>query len=158
MNIVLVEPEIHWNTGNIGRSCVATGAELHLVGNLGFRLDAKEIRRAGLDYWPRLRLSRHPSLETFLDSLPAHAPLFFFSTKGRQVFWDAPYRPGSYLVFGKETGGLPAWVHERHSERVYRIPMLPGERSLNLSTAAGVVLFEALRQTRCNLERSAAAA
>lgn len=146
MRIVLVEPEIHWNTGNIGRTCVATGAELHLVGPLGFRLDAKEIRRAGLDYWERLKLVRHADFAGFLKTLPAAAPLYFFSAEADRSFWDASYAPQGWLVFGKESVGLPAELRRAYKDRLYRIPIGPGVRSLNLSTAAGIVLYEALRQ------------
>src|SRR2546422_481725 len=99
MNIVLHEPEIPWNTGNIGRTCVATGSALHLVGRLGFSLAEKEIRRSGLDYWPKLKLFRHASLADFEASLPPQASLLAFSTQGRESFWEAPYRSDSYLLF-----------------------------------------------------------
>lgn len=148
MNIVLVEPEIHWNTGNIGRSCVATGTILHLVGRLGFSLEAKEIRRAGLDYWSRLLLKLHDNFEQFLAPLEHRASLLFFSTKAKKLFWEAPYQPNSYLIFGSETKGLPEPIHRRFSNQMYRIPIGKDVRSLNLSTAAGIVLYEALRQTQ----------
>ncbi|MFC1523056.1 tRNA (cytidine(34)-2'-O)-methyltransferase [Elusimicrobiota bacterium] len=147
MNIVLIEPEIHWNTGNIGRTCIATGAVLHLVGKLGFSLEAKEVRRAGLDYWPKIRLKVHDDLDRFLVTLPDDPSLLFFSTKGKKSYWDAPYDPDSYLIFGSETKGFAPDIHQRYSDNIYRIPMNKEVRSLNLSTAAGVVLFEALRQT-----------
>ena len=147
MNIVLFEPEIHWNTGNIGRSCVATGSTLHLVGKLGFSLDAKEIRRSGLDYWAKLDLKVHASFEDFIASLPQNPSLLFFSTKGTQSFWDASYDAQSYLIFGKETAGLPKDIHERYGRQMYRVPVGPNVRSINLSSCAAVVLFEALRQT-----------
>ncbi|MBI2070663.1 MAG: tRNA (cytidine(34)-2'-O)-methyltransferase [Elusimicrobia bacterium] len=148
LNIVLVEPEIHWNTGNIGRSCVATGSTLHLVGPLGFSLKDKEVRRAGLDYWPRLKLQLYDDFEQFLDAAGENASLLFFSTKAKKLFWEAPYAAGSYLIFGSETKGLPKDIHRRFGEHMYRIPIGPEVRSLNLSTAAGITLFEALRQTR----------
>lgn len=147
MNIVLFEPEIHWNTGNIGRSCVATGSTLHLVGKLGFSLDAKEIRRSGLDYWAKLDLKVHASFEDFIAGLPENPSLLFFSTKGTKSFWDASYDENSYLIFGKETAGLPEAIHERYGQQMYRVPVGPNVRSLNLSSCAAVVLFEALRQT-----------
>lgn len=147
MNIVLFEPEIHWNTGNIGRTCVATGTTLHLVGKLGFRLDAKEIRRAGLDYWEKLDLRQYRDFDEFLGAAGPAAALFFFSTKAEPSFWEAPYAPGAYLVFGKETGGLPPEIHRKYGKSMYRIPIGKDVRSLNLSTAAAVVLYEALRQT-----------
>lgn len=147
MNIVLFEPEIHWNTGNIGRSCVATGSTLHLVGKLGFSLDAKEIRRSGLDYWAKLDLKVHADFESFIAELPERSSLLFFSTKGTKSFWDASYDAHSYLIFGKETAGLPKDIHERYGQQMYRVPVGPNVRSLNLSSCAAVVLFEALRQT-----------
>ena len=146
MHIVLVEPEIHWNTGNIGRTCVATETTLHLVGKLGFSLDAAEIRRSGLDYWPKLKLVRHESFEAFLDSLPRRASLLFFSARAKTSFWDAPYEGGSYLIFGRESTGLPDAVLKRFADRLYQIPVGPDVRSLNLSTAAAVALYEGLRQ------------
>ncbi|MHB2026634.1 MAG: tRNA (cytidine(34)-2'-O)-methyltransferase [Elusimicrobiota bacterium] len=156
MHVVLVEPEIHWNTGNIGRTCVATGSSLHLVGKLGFRIDSKEIRRAGLDYWSKLRLARHESFQDFLLSVPAQAPLIFFSTRAKQSFWDAPFSPESYLVFGNESRGLPHSLRERFAEKFYRIPINSNVRSLNLSTAAALALYEGLRrqETLC-LENTA---
>lgn len=146
MNIVLFEPEIHWNTGNIGRTCVATGTTLHLVGKLGFSLEAKEIRRSGLDYWPKLKLKLHEDFEGFLASLAKNPSLLFFSTKAKQTFWEADYGLESYLIFGSETKGLPQEIHRRYGEKMYRIPIGKDVRSLNLSTSAGVVLYEALRQ------------
>jgi len=148
VRIELVEPEIPWNTGNIGRTCVATGTRLHLVGKLGFSLESKYVRRSGLDYWPKLKLSLHEDFEAFHRSLPAGASLIFFSTKSKRSFWAAPYRRDSYLVFGKETAGLPPEIRRRFKDRLYRIPMGRQARSLNLSTAAAVGLFEALRSTR----------
>ena len=147
VHIVLVEPEIHWNTGNIGRTCVATETTLHLVGKLGFSLDAKEIRRAGLDYWPKLSLVRHASFEAFLKSIPPDASLILFSTKAVKSFWAAEYRQESYLVFGSEGHGLSDAILKRFPDRLFRIPMGEDVRSLNLSTAASVALYEGLRQT-----------
>ncbi|MBI4668797.1 MAG: tRNA (cytidine(34)-2'-O)-methyltransferase [Elusimicrobia bacterium] len=146
MNIVLVEPEIHWNTGNIGRTCVATGTTLHLVGRLGFSIEAKEIRRAGLDYWQKLDLKLHDDFERFLNSLTGRPNLLFFSTKAKKLFWDAPYTSDSYLIFGSETKGLAQDIHQRFSGRIYRIPINQEVRSLNLSTSAAIVLYEALRR------------
>jgi tRNA (cytidine/uridine-2'-O-)-methyltransferase len=147
MHVVLVEPEIPWNTGNIGRTCVATGTTLHLVGKLGFSLDSKYIRRSGLDYWPKLKYKQYPDFESFLKSIPKSASLLLFSTKAKRNFWDAPYHKSSYLIFGKETAGLSEKIRGQFPDRLYRIPMLRGTRSLNLSTSAAVVLYEALRQT-----------
>lgn len=148
LHVVLLEPEIPWNTGNIGRTCLGAGAELHLVGRLGFHLDNKEVKRAGLDYWDKVVLRRHDSWEAFLENLPSAAPLFFFSTKGPKSLWDAPLAKDAYLVFGKETAGFPKKFHEIYREKMYRIPQKDDAiRSLNLSTAVGIVLFEALRRT-----------
>lgn len=148
MNIVLYEPDIPWNTGNIGRTCVATGSTLHLVGRLGFSLEEKEVRRSGLDYWDRLRRVQHADWEAFLSTVSSEDDLFLFSKWGKKDLWEASFRPASYLVFGCETAGLPEPIRQRHASRVYRIPMLEGGvRSLNLSTAVGIALYEALRQT-----------
>lgn len=146
-HVVLIEPEIPWNTGNIGRTCLGAGAELHLVGRLGFHLDNKQVQRAGLDYWEKVRLHRHDTWEKFLESLPSQAPLFFFSTKGKKLYWDVEYPEGAYLIFGKETAGFPKKFYEVYKEKLYRIPQQEDAvRSLNLSTSVGIILFEALRQ------------
>ncbi len=147
LHIVLIEPEIPWNTGNIGRTCLGAGAELHLVGRLGFHLDNKEVVRAGLDYWDKVPLHRHTTWEDFLKSLPPQVPLFFFSTKGSKLFWEADFSKGGYLVFGKETAGFPKGFYETYKKKLYRIPQKDDSiRSLNLSTSVGIVLYEALRQ------------
>jgi tRNA (cytidine/uridine-2'-O-)-methyltransferase len=148
LSVVLVEPEIPWNTGNIGRTCVAAGASLHLVGKLGFTISERQIKRSGLDYWPRLKLERHESFADFEKSLPENASLLFFTGKAKQAFWEAPYEKNSYLVFGKESDGLPASILNRHQDKAYRIPMAEGERSLNLSTAAGIAIYEGLRKLK----------
>ncbi|MBI3552218.1 MAG: tRNA (cytidine(34)-2'-O)-methyltransferase [Elusimicrobia bacterium] len=145
LSVVLVEPEIPWNTGNIGRTCVAAGAALHLVGRLGFSLSERRLKRSGLDYWPQLKLVRHEDFAAFERGLPPRASLLFFSGAAKKCFWDAPYRQNSYLVFGKESGGLPEALLSRHQDRLYRIPMEAQARSLNLSTAAGIALYAALR-------------
>ncbi len=146
-HVVLIEPEIPWNTGNIGRTCLGAGAELHLVGRLGFHLDNQQVQRAGLDYWEKVKLQRHESWEKFLESVPLKADLFFFSTKGKKIYWDADFPNGAYLVFGKETAGLPKKFYEVYREKLYRIPQKDDSiRSLNLSTSVGIVLYEALRQ------------
>lgn len=147
LSVVLVDPEIPWNAGNIGRTCVAAGATLHLVGRLGFKVESKEIRRAGLDYWPKLRWRRHEDFEAFLAAAPKKASLLFFSSRGRRDFWEAPYRKDSCLIFGKESTGLEPRILRRFRDRVYRIPIRREARSLNLSTAAGIVLYEALRRS-----------
>ena len=151
LNIVLVNPEIPFNTGNIGRSCVATGTMLHLVGKLGFKIESKEIRRAGLDYWPNLNYRRYADWDEFLNiNKPDLQDMFFLSTKGQKVYWDAHFSPNSYLVFGAESCGLPKDFYERYKDRLYTIPMPGPVRSLNLSSAAAITLFVALRQTRAN--------
>jgi tRNA (cytidine/uridine-2'-O-)-methyltransferase len=149
VNIVLYEPDIPFNTGNVGRTCVATGSTLHLVGRLGFSIDAAQVKRAGLDYWEKVQLLQHVDWEAFLAQLPPDAPLYFFSKKVSRPFWDAEFKPDSYLIFGCETKGLPDALMTRYADRSWTIPMQPDSvRSLNLSVSAGVVLYEALRQTR----------
>lgn len=151
MHVVLINPEIPWNAGNIGRTCVAAGATLHLVGKLGFKIDSREIRRAGLDYWPLLKYERHKDFAGFLKKIPPGASIIFFSTKGRRSFWEAPYTRGSYLVFGSESGGLPEDLYTTYADSLYRIPTTGDVRSLNLSTAAAIVLYEAIRQTSLDI-------
>ena len=154
MNVVLYEPDIPWNTGNAGRTCVATGSTLHLVGRLGFSLDEKEIRRSGLDYWDKLTLVQHADWDAFLKSLPAGAGLYLFSKWGKKDLWDASFQPESYLVFGCETSGLPEAIRQRHADQLYRIPMVEESvRSLNLSSSVSIALYEALRQTRRPLSK-----
>ena len=146
LKVVLFEPEIPWNTGNIGRTCVAAGAELHLVGPLGFSLSERQIRRSGLDYWSKLKLFRHEDYAAFESGLPAKASLLAFSAQGAKTHWEAPYTKESFLLFGRESTGLPEPLLKRL--KTYRIPMAPDIRSLNLSTSAGIVLYEALRRSR----------
>lgn len=142
-----MEPEIPANTGNIGRTCLSLGVELHLVGRLGFSLEAKELKRAGLDYWDQVKLVRHVTWAAFEDSLEVSARLYFFSTKGTKTFWDVSYQRGDYLVFGRESSGFPPDFYERYHDRLVTIPQPGvGARSLNLSVAAGVGLYEATRQ------------
>ena len=149
MNIVLINPEIPFNTGNIGRTCVATNSVLHLVGKLGFKLDEKEIRRSGLDYWPNLDYRRYETWELFLENeKPAREKLFFLSTKGKTAYWDAAIPADAYLVFGAEGFGLPKEFYEIYKDRLFTIPMTGPVRSLNLSSSAAIVLFETLRQNR----------
>jgi tRNA (cytidine/uridine-2'-O-)-methyltransferase len=153
VHVVLYEPDIPGNTGNVGRSCLATGSTLHLVGKLGFSLDDTHVRRSGLDYWENVKLVTHKNWETFQETLPQDASLVFFSKKARRDFWTATFRPESYLIFGCETSGLPAEFQKRYAQNMYRIPMVPGAvRSLNLSTSVGIVLYEALRQTGVRLD------
>ncbi len=146
MHIVLVEPEIPPNTGNIARLCAATNTPLHLVEPLGFRLTDSRLRRAGLDYWNAVTVVRHPSLRTFLER-EERETLFFLSKHGVEPYWNARFGPESNLVFGSETRGLPDWVFEEYQDRIWTIPMQnTAVRSLNLSNAVAVVLYEALRQ------------
>jgi tRNA (cytidine/uridine-2'-O-)-methyltransferase len=148
MNIVLINPEIPFNTGNIGRTCVATNTRLHLVGKLGFKIEDKEIRRSGLDYWPKLKYTRYESFEDFKNALPAGARMFFFSTKGEKTLWDIKFKESDYLVFGSESRGFPEDIYKHYKTALYRIPMFGEVRSLNLSSSAAICLYEALRQTK----------
>jgi tRNA (cytidine/uridine-2'-O-)-methyltransferase len=148
LHIALWEPEIPPNTGNIARLCVATGATLHLIGRLGFRLDDCSLRRAGLEYWPEVVVNRHRNLEEFEASV-ATARLFCLSARAAQPYTRIDYQAGDYLLFGGESHGLPSEFLQRHAERALCIPMPAGKvRSLNLATAVGIVLYEALRQLR----------
>jgi len=150
-HVVLVHPEIHWNTGNAGRTCLAAGATLHLVEPLGFSLDEREVKRAGLDYWEHVDLKVWPNWEAFEKELPSLGEPYFFSTKARRMFWDAPLGAPNdvVLVFGRETGGLPQELHERYRDRFVTMPILsPRVRSLNLSTSVAIALYEVLRQRR----------
>jgi tRNA (cytidine/uridine-2'-O-)-methyltransferase len=151
IHVVLVHPEIHWNTGNAGRTCLAAGATLHLVEPLGFSLDEREVKRAGLDYWEHVDLRTWPSWEALESQLPSLGEPWFFSTKAARTLWDAPLgaSDGIVLVFGRETGGLPDDLHERYAGRFVAMPMAsPLVRSLNLSTSVGIAVYEVLRQRR----------
>ena len=148
MNIVLINPEIPFNTGNVGRTCVATNTKLFLVGKLGFKIEDKEIRRSGLDYWPHLNYERFDTFGDFIAAQPKDARLFFFSTHGEKELWDIKFERNDYLLFGSESCGLPKTMYEVYKDRLYRIPMDGPVRSLNLSTSAAVCLYEALRQTK----------
>ena len=155
MQIVLLEPEIPPNTGNIARLCAATGTVLHLIEPLGFRLTDRAVRRAGLDYWESVDIRRHVDLEAFLRS-DADVRLWLFSTAGRHAHTTPRYLPGDALLFGNETRGLPDAVLERYADRVVGIPMKSDHvRSLNLSTSVAIALYEALRQTQPRLPRRA---
>jgi tRNA (cytidine/uridine-2'-O-)-methyltransferase len=143
--VVLVEPEIPPNTGNIARLCAATGSCLHLVGTLGFRIDEKAVRRAGIDYWHLVKVSQHLDLAHFRNALP-DARWFLLSASARRSYLDAAFRPGDALIFGRESVGLPDELLEAHPESVIGIPTLGAVRSLNLANAASIVLYEALRQ------------
>lgn len=151
MNIVLHQPEIPANTGNIGRTCVATGSVLHLIEPLGFQINEKQIRRAGMDYWPLLDVRRYVNFEEFLDKNIRENPaarLWMATTKARQVYTEVQYGPDDYIMFGRESAGIPEEILVEHEEDCIRIPMLDGIRSLNLSNSVAVVLYEALRQNR----------
>ncbi|HUL04591.1 MAG TPA: tRNA (cytidine(34)-2'-O)-methyltransferase [Gemmatimonadales bacterium] len=145
LHVALVAPEIPPNTGNIARLCAATGTALHLIEPLGFAIDDATVKRAGLDYWDAVDLWVHRDLAAFRQAVEEERCLYF-SARGEQSFWNAPFRNRSVLVFGNETAGLPEQIRTDHADRVYRIPMLDGIRSLNLATAAGIVVYEALRQ------------
>lgn len=146
-HIVLIEPEIPPNTGNIARLCGATGSVLHLVGQLGFSIDDKHLRRAGLDYWPAIKLQQWSSLPELQAAYPL-GRFWYTSKKGACSYVEAAFEAGDFLVFGKETQGLPDELLAANPEQCLRIPIFsPLVRSLNLSTAAGIVLYEALRQT-----------
>ena len=150
LHIVMVEPEIPQNTGNIARTCAITGAKLHLVHPLGFDISEKSVRRAGLDYWDKLEIEEHESLEKFLEKYPPeNNNMFFATTKGKQVYSDVDYSQMEevFILFGKETKGLPEWLLEKYlNTKTIRIPMLPTLRSLNLSNSVCVISYEVLRQ------------
>jgi len=145
-NVVLVEPEIPPNTGNVGRLCLATRSTLHLVGPLGFSLDDRQLKRAGLDYWDEVDVQEWSSLEE-LQRANASARFFYLTTKSKQPYFEVKFQPKDFLVFGRETKGLPEGVLSENGESCITIPM-HGTRSLNLATAVAIVLFEAMRQQR----------
>lgn len=151
LHVVLVHPEIHWNTGNAGRTCLAVGASLHLIEPLGFSLEEREVKRAGLDYWPHVDLQVWPDWDGFEEALPGLGEPWFFSTRAPRSYWDAPLGASEdvVLVFGRETAGLPDALHERYTERFVSIPVAsPRVRSLNLSTSVALAAYEVLRQRR----------
>ena len=150
LNIVLYEPEIPANTGNIGRTCVATGTRLHLIEPLGFLLNEKAIKRAGMDYWQDLDVTRYLNWQDFLAKNPG-AKIYMATTKGRRVYTEVSYEPDCYLMFGKESGGIPEEILKEHPEEAIRIPMIGETRSLNLGNSAAIVLYEALRQNGFSL-------
>lgn len=153
MHIILHQPEIPGNTGNIGRTCVATGTPLHLIEPLGFRLDEKAIRRAGMDYWKDLDVHRYMNFEEFQAKNPG-ARIWFATTKAKKIYTEAAFAPEDYIMFGKESAGIPEEILVEHEENCIRIPMSPDIRSLNLSNSVAVVLYEALRQNGfCGLQR-----
>lgn len=145
MHIVLYQPEIPQNTGNIGRTCVATGTSLHLIEPLGFRINEKELRRAGMDYWEHLDVTRYTNYEEFLEKHPG-AKIWMASTKAKHTYTEVEYGPDDFIMFGRESAGIPEEILVENEENCVRIPMLPAIRSLNLSNSAAIVLYEALRQ------------
>ena len=154
MHIVLHEPEIPANTGNIGRTCVATGAVLHLIEPLGFQLSEKQLKRAGMDYWNQLDVRRYENYEAFLAENPG-AKIWYATTKAHQVYSDVSFGPDDYIMFGKESAGIPEEILVDHEDTCIRIPMGEEIRSLNLSNSVAVVLYEALRQNQfCGLEEN----
>jgi tRNA (cytidine/uridine-2'-O-)-methyltransferase len=145
-HVVLLAPEIHWNTGNIGRTCLATGAFLHLIKPLGFSLDSRELKRAGLDYWEKVELAVWDEFDIFLAKMePQDGEVAVFSKRGARPFWSMVCPRRMFLVFGSETRGLPANILQRYAAATYHIPITSQIRSLNLSTAAGIALYESLR-------------
>ena len=145
INIVLVEPEIPQNTGNIARTCAVTGARLHLVRPLGFDISDKAVKRAGLDYWYLLDLRVYDSIQVFLEEY-GDKPLWLATTKGSRRYTDVRFEEECWLLFGKETAGLPAWLRERYPDRCLRIPMVDEARSMNLGNSVAILCYEALRQ------------
>ncbi len=145
LNVVLHEPEIPANTGNIGRTCVAAGARLHLIRPLGFRLNEKELKRAGMDYWDELDVTVYDDYSDFLTKNP-NAHIYMATTKARRVYTQVTYEPDSYIMFGKESAGIPEEILLEHQNDCVRIPMISGTRSLNLANSVAIILYEALRQ------------
>ena len=147
LNIVLFAPESPANTGNIGRTCVATGTKLHLIEPLGFSLSEKAIKRAGMDYWSELEVERYVNYEDFLQKNP-NAKIYMATTKGKHVYTEVSFEPDCYIMFGKESAGIPEEILIEHPEECIRIPMIGETRSLNLSNSVAIVLYEALRQNQ----------
>lgn len=147
LNIVLYEPEIPANTGNIGRTCVATGTKLHLIEPLVFSLSEKALKRAGMDYWSQLEVERYVNYEDFLQRNPG-AKIYMATTKAKKIYSEASYEPDCYIMFGKESAGIPEEILVEHPEECVRIPMIGETRSLNLSNSVAIVLYEALRQNQ----------
>lgn len=145
MNIILHQPEIPQNTGNIGRTCVATGSSLHLIEPLGFRLDEKSIKRAGMDYWQHLDVHRYVNFEEFKEKYP-DAKIWMATTKAKHTYTEVEFGPNDFIMFGKESAGIPEEILVDYEDTCIRIPMLPTIRSLNLSNSVAIVLYEALRQ------------
>ena len=145
LNVVLLEPEIPQNTGNIGRTCVATGTRLHLIEPMGFKVDEKSVKRAGLDYWQYLDVTVYKNFEEFCEKNPG-ARIYMATTKGLNKYSDVKYDKDAYIMFGKESAGIPEEILMKHKEDAIRIPMNPDIRSLNLSNSVAIVVYEALRQ------------
>lgn len=147
-DVVLVEPEIPQNTGNIGRTCVATRAKLHLVEPFGFELSDRTLKRAGLDYWPHLDWDRYPNYESWNKTIQNPERVFYFTTKASKLYTEVQYKPGDTLVFGRETKGLPPEIIQRNEKQIVKIPLLGPARSLNLATAVAIAAYEVIRQLR----------
>lgn len=150
MDIVLIHPDIPQNTGNVARTCVATNSTLHLIEPLGFSIEDRWLKRAGLDYWKDVKIVVHKNIDEFFSSEVGKKKLFLFSRFATKLYWEAEFDSDSVLIFGSETQGLPTAVKEKHANDLYRIPTPGPVRSLNLSTSVGIVLFEAIRQTSQN--------
>lgn len=148
LRVVLVEPQIPPNTGNVARMCAVTGSELHLVAPLGFVITDRHLKRAGLDYWDKVHAATWPSFDDWMTHEP-DGRFWLFSAKAERSMWDADFRPGDWLVFGPEQKGLPPAILARFPERTLAVPMVSGVRSLNLATCAGIAVYEALRQIAC---------
>jgi tRNA (cytidine/uridine-2'-O-)-methyltransferase len=147
-NVSLIEPEIPQNTGNIGRTCVGTRANLHLVGNLGFEITDKNLKRAGLDYWQHLWWQHYETQQDWESQIPDPSRVFYFSARATRCYYDVQFKPDDWLVFGKETKGLDSELMRRNEDRCLQIPILGPIRGLNVATAVAIVLYEAVRQNR----------
>ncbi len=146
-HVVLVAPEVHWNTGNVGRTCLGAGAQLHLIRPLGFSLDDRQVKRAGLDYWPKVRLQVWDDFEQFMAGMqPEIGEMALFTKNGRHPFWQMPLPHRLFMVFGSETQGLPGSILANYPDQTYHIPIEAHIRCLNLSTAVGIALYENIRQ------------
>jgi tRNA (cytidine/uridine-2'-O-)-methyltransferase len=151
-HVVLVAPEVHWNTGNIGRTCLGAGARLHLVRPLGFSLESRQVKRAGLDYWAKVPLTVWDDFEAWLEAMQPQVPEIALLTKrGQTPYWQIPASHRQFLIFGSETRGLPGEILSRFADATYYIPIRGDIRSLNLSTSVGIVLYDRLRQTDTGL-------
>lgn len=154
-HVVLVAPEVHWNTGNIGRTCLGTEAFLHLIKPLGFSLQSREVKRAGLDYWPRVKLTLWDDFNTFKENMaPNKKEVALFTKKGKSMFWEMPSPDRQFLFFGSETYGLPEEILSLYRDATYRIPISCEIRSLNLSTTVGIALYESLRFRHDHIENA----